>query len=283
MSEPAISGFVPKWFRDRPLDAADDLPVAYGTIPDQDPRVVTRLVPKDHGYTLPARTVSRVIDLKQDLALHAARDVADGYNPNFTDLSSLPKALREAAQLAVAPADTGSYVIPASLPARTAALDPDAVLARYAELLAAVNDARQAATVSIGALQVCRELGRLLKREVETIEVTTYDRENAPRPMAVFTPESVTRLDRLLDGRRTTTREFEKVTGRLEALDVGKNEFQLKVDGVKGRVKGTAAFFTITSLRESLGGTVTLEGEVVRERRAVTMTAYRVVEGDDDR
>ena len=115
MPDPAITGFVPKWFRDRPFDAADAMPVAFGTVPDQDPRVVTRLVPKNHGYTLTARTVSRIIDLKQDLAYHAARDVKDGANPNFTDLTGLPKALREAAALAVEPAEPGSYVIPASL------------------------------------------------------------------------------------------------------------------------------------------------------------------------
>jgi hypothetical protein len=282
VSEPKISGFVPKWFRNQPLDSSDEVPVAYGSVPDQDPRVVTRLVPKDHSFTLPARTVSRVIDLKQDLAFHAARDVVEGFNPNFADLTSLSKTLRENATLSVEPAEPGSYVIPASLPIRSIGFDADAVLRRYAELLSATENATQASTVSIGALQVCRELGRLLRRDVEFLEVTTYDRENTPRPKVSFNTDSVNRLNHLLDSRKTTTREFEKITGRLEALDIGKNEFQLKIAGRKGRVKGTAAFFAITSLREMLGSKITLEGEVVRERKSVVMTAYRVVEEEDE-
>lgn len=280
MNDPKPIAFVPKWLRTEELANEPDFQV--GSIPDQDPRVVTRLVPKDHGYSLPARTVSRIIDLKQDLALHAARDVSEGFNPNFADLTSIPKVLRENAALAIEPAEPGSFVIPASLPTRSDTLDPDAVLKRYSELLSAVDDTRQASSASIGALQVCRELGRLLRRDIETIEVTTYDRENAPRPTVNFNTESVVRIDRLLDSRRTTTRDFEKLTGRLEALDIGKNEFQLKLTGHQKRVRGTAAFFSLTSLREYLGATVTLEGEVVRERKSITMTAYRVVEGEDE-
>ncbi len=282
MPDPQTTGFIPKWLRDESFAEDDAFPFMAGSIPDTDPRVVTRLVPKDHGYRLPARTVSRIIDLKQDLALHAARDIAEGFNPNFADLTSIPKLLRENAALAIEPAEPGSFVIPATLPVRSDTLDPDAVLKRYSELLSAVDDARQASSTSIGALQVCRELGRLLRRDIETIEVTTYDRENAPRPTVQFNTESVVRIDRLIDRRRTTTREFEKLTGRLEALDIGKNEFQLKIPNHKGRVKGSAAFFAITSLRDYLGATVTLEGEVVRERKSITMTAYRVVEGEDE-
>lgn len=281
MPDPQPIGFIPKWLRDESF-AEDDAFLMAGSIPDADPRIVTRLVPKDHGYSLPARTVSRIIDLKQDLTLHAARDVSEGFNPNFADLTSIPKSLRENATLAVEPALAGSFVIPASLPVRSEKLDPDAVLKRYTELLAAVEDIRQASSISIGALQVCRELGSLLRRDIESIEVTTYDRENEPRPTVNFNRDSVARIDHLLDSRRTTTREFEKLTGRLEALDIGKNEFQLKLTSHRKRVRGTAAFFSLTTLREYLGATVTLEGEVVRERKSITMTAYRVVEGDDE-
>jgi hypothetical protein len=282
MPDPAITGFVPKWFRDRPFDAVDAVPVAFGTVPDQDPRVVTRLVPKDHGYSLPARTVSRVIELKQALAYHAARDVVEGFNPNFADLTSLTKTLREAATLALEPAEPGSFVIPARLPERKG-IDANAVIARYADLLAAIDDGRHAAEVSIGALQVCGELGNLLRKDVESIDVTTYDRENAPRPTYHMTAKTVERLDRLLHGRRVTSRTaFEKLTGRLEALDLGKNEFQLKLDGHRKRVKGSAAFFALSSLRERLGETVTLEGDVVRDAKSITMTAYRVVDADDE-
>jgi hypothetical protein len=281
MSDPQTTGFIPKWLRDESFAEDDAFPLMAGSIPDTDPRVVTRLVPKDHGYRLAARTVSRIIDLKQDLVLHAARDVTEGFNPNFADLTSIPKSLRENAALTIEPAEPGSFVIPATLPVRSETLDPDTVLKRYSELLSAVDDVRQVSSASIGALQVCRELGRLLRRDIETIEVTTFDRENAARPMVKLNAESVIRIDRLLDRRRTSTREFEKLTGRLEALDIGKNEFQLKIANHSRRVKGTAAFFAITSLREYLGAAVTLEGEVVRDRKSITMTAYRVVEGED--
>lgn len=281
MPDPTTTGFIPKWLRDEPLSDTEPFFLA-GSIPDSDPRVVTRLVPKDHGYSLPARTVSRIIDLKQDLALHAARDVSEGFNPNFADLTSIPRPLRENAALAIEPAEPGSFVIPAYLPVRSNNLDPDAVLQRYSELLSAEDNASIASSASIGALQVCRELGRLLQRDIESIEVTTYDRENAPRPTINFNTESVRRIDNLLTRRRTTTREFEQLTGRLEALDIGKNEFQLRLPEHRKRVRGTAAFFSIVTLRDYLGATVTLEGEVVREQKSITMTAYRVVEGDDE-
>ncbi|MDY3561956.1 hypothetical protein R5W23_003386 [Gemmata sp. JC673] len=280
MPEPAITGFVPKWLRDQPPDDDESFLMA-GPVPDSDPRVITRLVPKDHGCGLPARTVSRVIDLKQNLVYYAALDVSEGPKPGFADLAAVPKALRDAAALVIEPAEPGGFVIPARLPERKDT-DADAVVARYAELLAAI-DGHKSAEVSIGALQACRELGGLLQRDVESIDVTTYDRENAPRPTYRFTPASVRRLDKLLDGRRVTSRQtFETLTGRLEALDLGKNEFQFKLEGHKKRVKGTAAFFALSALRGRLGDTVTLEGDVVRDARSVTMTAYRVVEGDGE-
>lgn len=279
MPDPAITGFVPTWFRDQPFDTADALPVAFGTVPDQDPRVVTRLVPKDHGDSLAPRTLSRVFNLKQDLAIHAARDVVQGYNPNFIDLTSVPPAIRKAATLAIEPSTPGSYVIPARLPAR-GQFDVDAVINRYAELLSAVDDARAAESASIGALQVCRALGSILGGEVESMEVTTYDKENSPRRPCRLTAASVERLDRVLTSRRATSREFEKLTGRLEALDIGKNEFQLKIDGRRRRVKGSAAFFSLSTIRERLGEIVTLEGEVVSDAKSITMTAYRVVDVD---
>lgn len=281
MPEPKPIAFVPKWLRDESFDV-DEPDFQVGSVPDSDPRIVTRLVPKDHGYSLPARTVSRVIDLKQDLALHAARDVVEGYNPNFTDLTSISKSLREFAALAVEPSEPGSFVIPASLPVRSPKFDPDAVLQRYLELLSAVEDARMASSASMGALQVCYHLGRLLQRDIETIEVTAYDRENTPRPTVHFNTESVLRIDRLLDRRRTTTRDFEKLTGRLEALDIAKNEFQLRLPGHRKRISGTAALFPLATLREYLGATVTLEGEVVREPKKTTLTAYRVIVGEDE-
>jgi hypothetical protein len=279
MPDPTTTGFIPRWLRDQPLDEREPH-FQTGSIPDSDPRVVTRLVPNDHGYSLPARTVSRVIDLKQDLVYYAAFDIVEGHKPGFADLSAVPKAIRDAATLALEPAEAGSFIIPARLPFQPRVFDADAVLARFADLFASIDEPAKAAEVSIGALQVCRELGRHLGRDLETIEVTTYDRENAPRPTAHFTRATVVRLDKLLSDRRTTTREFEKLTGRLEAIDLGKNEFQLKLEGHRKRVRGTAAFFSLTSLRERLGETVTLEGDVVRDRKSITMTAYRVVEGD---
>jgi hypothetical protein len=280
MPDPTKTGFIPKWLRDEPLGEAEPFFQA-GTVPDPDPRVDTRLVPKHHGYTIHARTLSRVIDLKQDLVYHAARDVKDGVNPNFTDLMGLPKSLRDSAALEIAPAEVGSYIIPATLPSRAGDIDAQAVLDRFVALLSVVQAPDRAQGVSIGAIQVCRELARVLDRDVETIEVTAYDSLHQPKPPVTFTPHTAHQLDRLLDRRRTTTQEVERVTGRLEALDIGKNEFHLKLPGVRRRVKGHAAFFATSSLRDYLGGSITLEGVVVRDGRSVTMTAFHVVDGGE--
>lgn len=281
MPDPTSTGFIPKWLRDQPLDENEPHFLA-GSIPDSDPRVVTRLVPKDHKYGLPARTVSRVIDLKQNLVYYAAFEVQEGPKPGFADLSAVSRSLREAATLVLEPAEPGSFVIPARLPDRKD-FNADAVVARYAQLLAAIDDGRMAAEVCTGALQVCREFGNLLRKEVDSIEVTTYDRENAPRPPYKFTTGSIQRLDRLLEGRRGTSRTaFEKLTGRLEAVDLAKNVFHLKLPESKRRVKGSAASIPIKDLGKLLGMTVTLEGDVVREHRSITMTVHRVIDGEDE-
>ena len=116
MPKPEPIAFVPKWMRDQPDDDFDGA-IAFGSIPDQAPRIVTRLVPKDHGAKLPARVLSKVITLKQNLALYAARDVVQGVQPGFSDLRQLPTPLTTFAQLSIDPAEPGSYVIPAWLDA----------------------------------------------------------------------------------------------------------------------------------------------------------------------
>jgi hypothetical protein len=281
MPEPTITGFLPKWLRGLPPDD-DDAFLMAGSVPDSAPRVVTRLVPKDHGSSLPARTVSQVINLKQDLILHAARDVADGPNPNFADLKTLSPMLRDRAKLIIEPSEVGSFVIPANLPARSDELDPDAVLVRYAELLRATDDPAIAVTVSSGALEKCEKLFALLADQMDTIEVTTYDRENTPRKPVALTRDTLPRFQSLRRRRQTVTQTTEVMTGTLVALDIEKNEFHLKPPGSRRRVKGNVAFFAISTLRNYLGGSITFEGVVVREGKATTMTAFRVVEGDDE-
>jgi hypothetical protein len=290
MPEPKPISFVPKWFRNKQADDSDDIPVAFGSIPDQAPRIVTRLVPKDHGCTLTARTLGKVIELKQSLVLYAARDVIDGYNPDFADLRTLKEAMLKFATLSVEPFESGSFVIAARLEAAPLFSDEagrpratEAIVQRFNAVLAAVDKPNEASSISIGALLTCKELARLLYRDVETIEWSCYDRENNRLPSADLAPAKVHRIEQLLQRRRPSQQTLEPVQGRLTALDTVTNAFQLTVPGQKQRVKGTVMAFHMPWMRERLGQMVELEGLVERRnKRMISLTVHRVNEGDDE-
>lgn len=289
MPEPAMTGFIPKWIRDQPPDEDESFLMA-GPIPDADPRIHTRLIPKDHGYLLPARTLGKVLELKQNLVLYAARDVAEGLNADFADLRSLKEPLTKFATLTVEPFETGSFVIPARLEAEPLALEgraepivTDRLVERFNRLIAAIDYPDEAASMSIGALLVCKELGKLLKNEVESIEWTTIDREhNRTRP-SVLTPAKVGKIERLLERRKPTEQVTEKIAGRLTAFDTVTNAFQLSVPSQKQRVKGTVMAFHAPWMAERLGKQVELEGIVERRgTKLKSLTVHRVVEGEDE-
>jgi hypothetical protein len=62
----------------------------------------------------------------------------------------------------------------------------------------------EAASVSIGALLTCKELARLLHREIEIIEWRVYDRENNRLPSSDLTPATVQQIELLLQRRLPT-------------------------------------------------------------------------------
>ncbi len=279
MSEPKTSGFIPKWFRDNPFDESDDVPVAFGTIPDQAPRLVSRLVPHDHGSGLPARFVSEFVNLKQDLILHAARDVAEGVNPDIAELSALPKSLRESVELIIDPIESGSFVIPAHLPASTDFQKSQTILDRFTKIFAALDDRNLELTLNRGILEKCKKLFELLSSKLDSIEFTPFDSENAPLTTVTLDRKSILKFREIQNRRQVTpTETIEELTGRLESIDLAKNEFHLKVDNHTRRVKGTPHLFSISSLKEFLGETVTLRGVIVREQKSVTITAHGIVQ-----
>lgn len=290
MPEPQPTGFIPKWLRDHSFDEVDEIPVAFGVAPDQEPRIHTRLIPKDHGYVLPARTLGKVLELKQNLVLYAARDVAEGLNANFADLRSLKESLTKFATLTIEPFESGSFVIPARLESAPLVLDgrtdpiaTDRVVERFNRLLAAIDQPDEAASMSIGALLTCKELGKLLKNEVESIEWTTIDREHNRLTPSVLTPAKAEKIERLLERRKPTEQVLEKIAGRLTAFDTVKNTFQLSISGQKQRVKGAVMAFHAPWMTERLGQHVELEGVVERRGgKVIHLAVHRVVEGDDE-
>lgn len=289
MSDVEPIEFVPRWLRGAAANDIDD-GIMSGSIPDQAPRIITRLVPKDNGHTITARTLGKVIELKQNLVLYAARDVVDGLNPDFADLRSLKEPLTTFATLTVEPFESGSFVIPARLEAAPLTSDIDershetqAVIQRFNDLLTAIDKPNDAASISIGALLTCKELARFLHRDIETIEWGAYDRENMRLPTFDLNPARAQRIDRLLESRRPTQQSLESIEGRLTALDTVTNAFQLSLPGQKQRVRGTVMAFHMPWMRERLGQTVELEGIVERRgNRILTLTVHRVAEGDDE-
>jgi hypothetical protein len=290
MPEPKPIEFIPKWLRDPSFDEVDEIPVAFGSIPDAEPRIHTRLIPRDHGSDLTARTLGQVLEYKQKLILYAARDVVVGRSANFADLRSLKEPLVKFATLSIEPFEPGSFVIPARLDASPyvgeEVVEPvatDRVIDRFNQLLAAIDQPDEAASMSLGALLTWKELGKLLNKEVESIEWITIDREHNRKQPVVFTPEKVARVEQLLERRDTTTEGMERRKGRLTAFDMLTNAFQLTVRGQKQRVQGTVMAFHAPWMCEHLGQEIELEGLIVRRgRRPEHLTVHRIVESDDE-
>jgi len=289
MPDPQTLGFIPKWLRDESF-GNDDAFLMAGSIPDSDPRVVTRLIPKDHGFSLPARTVGRVLELKQNLVLYAARDVAEGYNADFADLRSLKEPLIRFATLTVEPFEPGSFVIPARLEAAPFVandgeepIPTDRVIERFNQLLESIDRPNDAASMSMGALLTYRELSKLLKKDIESIEWVTIDRAHNRAKPSLFTPERMEAIERLLERRKPTANAVERISGRLTAFDTVTNAFQLSVSGQRQRIRGTVMAFHAPWMCERLGQLVELEGIVERRgAKIASLTVHRVVEGEDE-
>ena len=112
------------------------------------------------------------------------------------------------------------------------------------------------------------------------VELRTYGTLNEPLLDYALTADRVRQIADRLRERESRSVGFRPIMGRLVALDVDKNEFQLILPGNPTRVRGTAAFFPITLLSSFLGESVTLEGVVTLDGKKTTIAAYNIVDLD---
>jgi hypothetical protein len=285
--------FKPAWMRDLSQEdrILEETPFT-GSIPEGPPRIHTRILPADGSNTVSAQTLSEAIDLAQAIVRYAGCDVYHGPNPDFADLRSLSAEVLELTRLTVEPFDEGSFVIPAKLTAPALAQRDTAqprlvstqdVVSRFDEWLASFNQPQETSRVSIGAIQAIESLGRLIRREAQAIEFSSFDVVGQPsRPITVDAPY-IEHVRQVRASRQPTCARLETLEGTVTAIDIVQGTLQLSIEGQARRVKGTFSMLFQPSLSECLGRRVRLQGPVERTaRRTVSIQVTNVEVPDNE-
>lgn len=288
-----FTDFKPRWLHN--LNAEDhrilgETP-AVGSLVEIAPRINARLLPFGGSHKLSAKTLCDAIEHMQQVVQYAGYDVFHGVNPDFADLRSLSVDIVNLTKLTIEPFEEGSFVIPARLemgPLQRELGDEQSnltvtaadVVQRFDDIFALVEQQSTASQVSIGAIQAVESLGRVLRREVEAIEFTSFDslgQRRKPEPIRVD-ENFITRVGKVKASRQPTRAKLDTLEGRITALDISEGKLQLTVDGQGRRVKGTFAMLFLPSLLESLGRRVKLEGHL--ERRGRTIHSIQVLSAE---
>ena len=178
---------------DAPATDADrilDETPATGSLAEVSPRINARLLPVNGSHGLSAKTLSEAIALTQAVVQYAGNDVCHGLNPDFADLRSLSPEVVGLTKLTVEPFEEGQLRHPhpaGGEPAHGQEAEETrdghgrgrgpAVRHRSST---ACGTSSSAAQVSIGAIQVVESLGRVIRREAEAIEFSSFDALGQP-------------------------------------------------------------------------------------------------------
>ncbi len=293
MSEPKFVEFKPRWMRQRTdADRILDETPATGPLAEVSPRINARLLPIGGSHALSAKTLSEAIGLTQQIVQYAGYDVYHGFNPDFADLRSLSPEVVGLTRLTVEPFDEGSFVIPTRLEASPLAVQEaegprmvtaEDVVRRFDEILAALRQPSSSVQVSIGAIQVVESLGRVIRREAEAIEFSSFDSLGQPSGALRVDEEYIGRVNKVRESRRPTQAILETLDGQVTALDIGEGKLQLSIEGQLRRVTGHFTMMFLPSLLESLGRRVRLQGLVEWRRNTPHLIQVMDAEllGDD--
>jgi hypothetical protein len=272
VSEPKFVEFKPRWMRQR-TDAdriLDDTP-STGSLAEVSPGINVRLLPIGGSHTLSARTISEAIGHTQALVQYAGNDECHGFNPDFADLRSLSAEVDGLTRLVVEPFEPGSFIIPTRLDANPLTVQDteglrtvtaEDVVRRFDEILTALRQPSSSVQVSIGAIQVVESLGRVIRREAEAIEFSSFDSLGRPSGTLRVDEDYVGRVNKVRESRRPTRATLETLEGQVTALDIREGKLQLSIEGRKVRVAGSFTMMFLPSLLESLGRRVRLQGLV---------------------
>lgn len=293
MAEPKIVDFKPRWMRElteeerRVLDGFSHS----GSLAEVFPRINARLLPLGGSNRVSAKTLGEAISLTQSLVQYAGHDIYHGINPDFADLRSLSAPLVNLTKLSIEPFEEGSFVIPARLEANPLTTEgaeqprqvtTEDVVKRFDEILASLQESSSAIQASIGAIQTVEALGRVIRREAEAIEFSSFDTFGHARSSLRVDEEYVERVHKVRESRQPTRAKLETLEGTLTALDIVRATLQLSLDGHRGRVRGTYPMLFQPSLMDCLGKRVRLLGPVEQRGRRIVSIQVVVIESLDD-
>jgi hypothetical protein len=290
--EPRKVDFKPKWMTtlSPEQEAAMDAFEGSGSLPTEPPRIDTRILPHDQGYTLSLRSLSEVAALTQKLADYAGYDAVHGPNPDFADLRSLSADLTRLTRLTSEPFAPGSFIIPACLQAdplevvdgqTRRRVETDDVARRFGEVLTLLDTESAPTGVSIGALQTLEALARVLNREDAGIEFSAADSFRKPLVKFQIGERFIGKVREVLGRRRPSQDKLEMLAGRVTALDVVQGTLLLSVQGLGRRVKSNFPHMFVPSLLEALNRQVKLQGIVERRGREAAVIHIHSVEIGD--
>jgi hypothetical protein len=292
VSEPEIVEFKPRWMRER--TAADrilDETPSVGSLAEVSPRINARLLPLGGSHRLSAKTLSEAITLTQSIVQYAGYDVYHGINPDFADLRSLSAPLVNLTKLTIEPFEEGSFIIPARLEADPLAAEDaqqlrqvttEDVVKRFEDIFAALHDDPSAPQVSIGAIQAVEALGRVIRREAEAIEFSSFDALGKPRRALRVDEAYIGRVRKVRESRRPSRAKLETLEGTVTALDIVAETLHLRLPESGERVKGTFSILFQPTLVERLGRRVRLHGVVERRGKRPVSIQVESVEVPDD-
>jgi hypothetical protein len=272
---------------DRILDETPSV----GSLAEVFPRINARLLPVSGLARVSAKTLGEAISLTQSLVQYAGYDVYHGINPDFADLRSLSAPLVNLTKLSIEPFEEGSFIIPARLEANPLTTEDteqpgqvttEDVVKRFDEILASLQKPSSAVQVSIGTIQTVEALGRVIRREAEAIEFSSFDSLGQARNSLRVDEEYVEYVHKVRESRQPTRAKLETLEGTLTALDIVRATLQLSLDDHKGRVHGTYPMLFQPSLMGCLGKRVRLLGPVERRGRRIISIQVVVIESLDD-
>lgn len=288
MSEPKYVDFKPRWMRQRSEEdrILDECP-SIGSLAEVSPRINARILPSGNTHRLSAKTLSEAIIFTQWIVQYAGYDVCHGINPDFADLRSLSEEVIDLTRLTIEPFEEGSFVIPARLEANPLAVadaeqprqvTAEDVVKRFDNILTLLREPSPSTQVSIGAIQAVESLGRVIRREAEAVEFSTFDALGEPRQSQRVDKEYIVRVQKVRESRRPTRAKLDSLEGHVTALDIREGKLQLSIEGRRRRVTGHFAMLLLPSLLESLGRRVKLQGHV--EWRGNTPISIQVVNAE---
>src|SRR5712691_5180764 len=149
------------------------------------------------------------------------------------------------------------------------------VVKRFDEILASLRQPSSATQVSIGAVQTVESLGRVIRREAEAVEFSSFDALGRPGQSLRVDEEYIGRVHKVRESRQPTRAKLETLEGQVTALDIREGKLQLSIEGRRRRVTGHFALLLLPSLLESLGRRVNLQGYV--EWRRNTPASIQIV------